>query len=97
MGNLISQNSGGRSAGSTQLVQRFFLERLRRMVAIRREHAPLLEAGDSSLRLLDKAVYSTFCDCLDLGTSDEARTILRQDGHPPASSPGGLLPDRGAS
>ena len=46
------------------------------MVALRREHAPHLEAGAPDLRLLDRSVYSTFCDCLDLGVAAEARAVL---------------------
>ncbi len=83
MGNAISQNDSKRSDGDTRsggYLRHFFLERLRRMVALRREQAPLLAPGDPHLRLLDKAVYSTFCDCLDLGAGDEARAILRHEG-----------------
>ena len=82
MGNAISQNNGNRSGrkdGAPKYLQRFFLQRLNRFVAVRRERGPLLDAGDFDLRLLDKAVYSTFCDCLDLGVGDEARAILRND------------------
>ncbi len=77
MAKLTSQDSGRRNVGSADYLQRFFLERLARMVATRRERAPFLEAGELDLRLLDKAVYSTFCDCLDLGVGEKARAILR--------------------
>jgi hypothetical protein len=80
LGNVISQDSGNRSrrkGGAPKYLQRFFLQRLDRIVSVRRERGPLLDAGDLDLRLLDKAVYSTFCDCLDLGVGDDARAILR--------------------
>ncbi len=82
MGNVISQDNGnrsGRKGGPPKYLQRFFLKRLNRLVAVRRERAPFLDAGDFDLHLLDKAVYSTFCDCLDLGVGDEARSVLRHD------------------
>ncbi len=82
MGNLISQegsNRRSRNPRSQEDFPRFFLARLRRMVAVRREQGPLLQTGELELRLLDKAVYSTFCDCLDLGVGDEARAVLRQE------------------
>ncbi|MGE5620776.1 MAG: hypothetical protein ACM3US_16125 [Sphingomonadaceae bacterium] len=82
--NTTSRDNSSRSGHedrSAQHLQRFFLERLLRMVAIRNERGPLLEAGDPDLRLLDKAVYSTFCDCLDLGAGERARAILH---HQPA-------------
>ncbi len=79
MSKLVSQDSGNLSgpARSPEYLRRFFLARLERVVAVRRERAPLLEAGSMDLRLLDKAVYSTYCDCLDLGASKAARAILR--------------------
>ncbi|MHB1162190.1 MAG: hypothetical protein ACYC3V_17940 [Chloroflexota bacterium] len=72
-----NSSRSGRKDRSTRYLQRFFLARLQRMVAVRREQDP--EAGDPNLRLLDKAVYSTFCDCLDLGAGDEARAALRHE------------------
>ncbi len=81
MGNVISQDNGNRSGRKSgpKYLQRFFLKRLNRLVAVRRERGPFLDAGDFDLRLLDKAVYSTFCDCLDLGAGDEARSVLRHE------------------
>jgi len=82
--NAISQDSSsGRSTSSTRPLERFFLQRLERLVEVRRDKGPLLEKGTALLRLVDKAVYSTFCDCLDLGEGKEARTILRNEAVPP--------------
>ena len=74
MGNLTSQGNGNR----TDYLREFFIMRLEHMVAVRRERGPELGAGSTDLRLLDKAVYSTFCDCLDLGLAGEAKAILRR-------------------
>ena len=82
LGNLISQDNGNRNVNNTdapKYLQRFFLKRLRRMVSIRREGGPLLDAGEFDIHLLDKAVYSTYCDCLDLDAGREARAILRHE------------------
>ena len=81
-GNVTSHDSSSRSDGeglSADYLQRFFLARLRQLVALRREQQPRLEDGGPELRLLDKAVYSTFCDCLDLGVGDEARAALKNE------------------
>ncbi len=82
--NAVSEDSSsGHSTRSTRILKRFFLQRLERLVEIRRDKGPLLEEGTATLRLVDKAVYSTFCDCLDLGAGKEARAILRGDSaHP---------------
>ncbi len=81
-GNVTSQDSSSRSDQedpAPRYLQRFFLARLRHLVALRRERGTRLETGGSDLRLLDKAVYSTFCDCLDLDARDEARAIVRHE------------------
>ena len=80
--NVTSQGSSSRNdqvGDAPRYLQRFFLARLHHMVALRAERGPLLKLGNPDLRLLDKAVYSTFCDCLDLGAAEEARAILRHE------------------
>lgn len=81
MGNLTYKDGSrsGSKMNSVKYQRRFFLARLRRLVAARHQHGSLEDAGSPNLRLLDKAVYSTFCDCLDLGVGEEARTILRHE------------------
>ncbi len=85
MGN-ITYKDGSRNGGkmnSVRYQRRFFLARLRRLVAARQQHGSLEDAGSLNLRLLDRAVYSTFCDCLDLGAGEEARALLRHEGVDP--------------
>jgi hypothetical protein len=80
LGNVTSKDTGsrsGRKGSAPKYLQRFFLQRLDHVVSVRREHAASLEVAEFDLRLLDKAVYSTYCDCLDLGIGDDARAILR--------------------
>jgi hypothetical protein len=67
---------------------------LERLVEIRREGEPRLEEGTALLHLVDKAVYSTFCDCLDLGAGKEARAILRSEAVQPN---GGGLQETGTN
>jgi hypothetical protein len=57
-------------------MQRVFLLRLRRLTWLRRSCAGQLD--DSVLKILDKAIYSTYCDCVELGVTDEARQVLKQ-------------------
>jgi hypothetical protein len=51
-----------------------FTRRLRRLIGIRRDHGNRM--NEQGLRLLDRAIYSTYCDCLDLGVGDEGLRIL---------------------
>ncbi len=81
-GNVTSQDSSSPSDQNDRApryLQHFFLVRLQHLVNIRQEKGSLPETGTSNLRLLDKAVYSTFCDCLDLGVGKEARAVLKHE------------------
>lgn len=53
-----------------------FLRRLKRVLLLRFYTDNLLTDGDR--RLLDQAIYSTFCDCQVLGAGDEARRLLNE-------------------
>lgn len=66
------RGSGDPSKG----MQRLFLQRLRRLTWLRRSCTGQLE--DSVLRVLDRAIYSTYCDCMELGIDEEARELLKQ-------------------
>lgn len=63
-----------RSAHTTE--QSMFLRRLADMLEKRREIDGRLSRNDWRFRLLDKALYSTYCDCVDLGVGDEARRLV---------------------
>ena len=69
------QSGGLRSYTPTQL---FFLTRLSWLVRQRRELINTLDAGDWHRKLLDKALYSTFLDCMEEGVGDEAKGLLAQ-------------------
>ena len=51
-----------------------FVKRLRRLLVLRYQAPSYLEADD--VRLLDRCIYATFCDCRDLGAEESARHLL---------------------
>jgi hypothetical protein len=53
-----------------------FLLRIRRLTWLRQSCAGQLD--DSVLKILDKAIYSTYCDCVELGVGEEARSLLKK-------------------
>lgn len=57
-------------------LQAHFLNRLERVLRLRFEQTGNLNEGGT--QLLDRAIYSTYCDCLDLGVGEEARELLRK-------------------
>ncbi len=61
------------SYSQTQL---FFILRLMHLLDLRRRGAEATE--DWQLQLLDKAIYSTFVDCLEQEVGDDARELLHQ-------------------
>ncbi len=60
-------------------VQLFFLLRLERLLRVRREHAALSTSNDWWAKLLSKAIYSTYCDCIEAGVGEDARSLLSRD------------------
>lgn len=62
---------------SQTIEQTMFLKRLHDLSDKRRQNADRLVASDWRRRLIDKALYSTYRDCLSLDVGEEAREILR--------------------
>jgi hypothetical protein len=60
------------------LEQALFLQRLSDLVGKRRQLEGCPSHDDWHQRLIDKALYSTYVDCLNLGVADEAREILHR-------------------
>jgi hypothetical protein len=52
-----------------------YLSRLRRLLRLRRDHFD--ELNEQGLRLLDRSIFAAYCDCLDIGQGDAARTVLK--------------------
>jgi hypothetical protein len=67
-------------AGGTDVspIAAVFPRRLARLLRQEAFWEARVGADDWRLRLIRKAIYSTYCDCLALGRADEARSLLRQ-------------------
>ena len=57
-------------------LQLFFLRRLSRLLQVRQQQAGQLNG--EGLRLLDGAIFSTYCDCVDLGLGQEAQRVVQR-------------------
>ena len=62
-------------------LQLHFLRRLNRLLRLRREQGG--ELNGEGVRLIDRAIYCTYCDASDVGVAEEAQRLLRRF---PASS-----------
>lgn len=60
-------------------LQLLFLLRLARLLRERQEWARKLSSNDWRIKLLNKAIYSTFCDCVEQGVSEDARSLFEQN------------------
>ncbi len=81
----LPQGTAGnlKSYSPTQL---HFLMRLSHLQRQRRETMNLLEPNDWRMRLIHKALYSTYRDCEDLGVGQEAKLLMAQQTHSPERS-----------
>jgi hypothetical protein len=52
-----------------------YLQRLRRLLRLRRDHFD--ELNEAGLRLLDRSIFAAYCDCLDIGQGDAAKAVLK--------------------
>jgi hypothetical protein len=57
-------------------LQMHFLRRLNRLLRLRTDQAGQL--NEDGVRLIDRAIYSTYCDAVDLGATDEAQELLHR-------------------
>jgi hypothetical protein len=57
-----------------------FLRRLNRLLRLRAEQSRQLNG--EGLRLIDRAIYSTYCDAVDLGVPAEAQSLVQRTGTP---------------
>jgi hypothetical protein len=62
--------------GSHSPLQLHYLRRLNRMLRLRSEQTRQL--NEDGVRLLDRAIYSTYCDAVDLGVTGEAQRLLHR-------------------
>ena len=59
--------------------QLFFLQRLVWLQKQRRECVNVLPSSDWRIRLLNKALYSTYRDCVEAGVEQSAKQILGRE------------------
>src|SRR5438105_12584068 len=57
-------------------LQRHFLRRLNRLLRLRGEQSGQL--NEDGVRLIDRAIYSTYCDAVDVGVAAEAQKLLHR-------------------
>jgi hypothetical protein len=74
-------HSGGRTQSQSRNyspLQALFLIRLNRLLHLRQEAVSRQLEGEWRLKLLSKSIYSTFCDCVELGVAEDARTLFER-------------------
>ncbi len=64
------------SPGAYSPLQLHFLRRLNRLLRLRTDQSGQL--NQDGLRLIDRAIYSTYCDGVDLGVTREAQNLLHR-------------------
>lgn len=64
------------SEGSYSPLQLYFLRRLNRLLRLRREQSGQLNG--EGVRLIDRAIYATYCDAVDVGVVAEAQKLLHR-------------------
>jgi hypothetical protein len=57
-------------------LQLHFLRRLNRLLRLRADQSAQL--NEDGVRLIDRAVYSTYCDAVDLGVAEEAQKLVHR-------------------
>ena len=58
--------------------QSLFLMRLSRLLRLNEEWRKRRPANDWRLRLIHKGIYSTYCDCIELGVVEEAHQLIER-------------------
>ncbi len=71
---------GGKAASrSYSPLQTLFLLRLTKLLRDRQDLNKRLTPLDWRIKLLNKAIYSTFCDCVEQGVAEDARNLFAQN------------------
>lgn len=58
--------------------QTFFLLRMEHLLRRRLESANQYPSDDWRMKALHRAIYSTFCDCVEQGVGEEARKLFQR-------------------
>jgi hypothetical protein len=78
-GGASTGTSGGKVKPYSQL-QSFFLMRLGRLLRLKQLYSGLSGQEEWVPKLLNKAIYSTYCDCLEQGVTEDARALIEKGG-----------------
>lgn len=70
--------AGREGLKSYSTIQLFFLWRLSYLQKQRREHMNVMDPNDWKMRGLNKALYSTYRDCVEADVGDEAKLLISQ-------------------
>jgi hypothetical protein len=57
-------------------MQGVYLRRLQRLLQLRKNHDGQLNF--EGMRLIDKSIYATYCDCISVGALEAAQEVLRR-------------------
>ncbi len=76
-----------RNEGSLSPMQSHFLQRLSRLLKLRSEQSGQL--NEDGMLLIDRTIYSTYCDAVDAGVTEEAQRLLHRSAAAPAASAAG--------
>ena len=71
------------SEDSYSPLQLHYLRRLNRLLRLRGDQ--LGQLNEDGVRLIDRAIYSTYCDAVDLGVTAEAQKLLHRFSVPAGS------------
>ncbi len=75
-----------RNEGSLSPMQSYFLQRLHRLLKLRDGQSGQL--NEDGLRLMDRTIYATYCDAVDVGVTEEAQKLLHRSAAPAAGAAG---------
>ena len=77
---LGSKTISSKAAALTDL-QVFFVERLAWLLKQRRECVNVLSPSHWQMRLIHKALYSTYRDCVETGVEEQAKGLFEKERH----------------
>jgi hypothetical protein len=69
--------------GTYSPLQLHFLRRLNRLLRLRADQSGQL--NEDGLRLIDRAIYSTYCDAVDVGVATDAQRLVQRKPVPSSS------------
>ncbi|HEX5417702.1 MAG TPA: hypothetical protein VFZ25_18750 [Chloroflexota bacterium] len=70
---------GGRARTLTP-AQTLYTARLTRLLRLKEEWSNRVPTSDWRIRLINKSIYSTYCDCVEAGLADDARELVKPKG-----------------